>query len=92
MTGKNELFSQVFTIKDELLTSSLVDNSNNKAVDTEDTSHNSGNQRLEDKVVSEDTDGANTNTGFGSSVGSTEVGEHKGGGESHESEEGVLVD
>ena len=89
---KRTFFGQFFTDKGLILTSSLVDNSDDKAVDTEDTSHNAGNERLEDKVVSEDTDGADTDTGFGSAVGSTEVGEHQGGSESHKSEEGVLVD
>jgi len=41
---KNELFGHVFNDIDELLTSSLVDDSDNKAVNSEDTSHNAGNQ------------------------------------------------
>ena len=90
--GKTSRLGQFFTDKFEVLTLALVDNSDNKAVDTEDTSHNAGNERLEDKVVSEDTDGADTDTGFGGSVSSTEVGEHKGGSKAHESEEGILVD
>merc|ERR1719487_1737540 len=44
-------------IRQGLLDLSLVDNSNNKAVNTEDTSHNAGNQTLEHEVLSEDTDG-----------------------------------
>ena len=74
-----------------LLTFTLVDNSDNEAVNTENTSHDTGNQRLEYELIFQNTDSADAHTRPSSSVGSTEVGEHKGGGESHESEEGVLV-
>ena len=60
---------------------SLVNNSNDEAVDTENTSHDTGNQRLEDQVVSDDTDGADTDSGFGGSVRGTEVSKHEGSSE-----------
>jgi hypothetical protein len=104
MAGLNQKHVRKYTIKTQQkyksqkylrsisLTLSLVDDSNDKAVNTENTSHDTGDQRLEDKVVSEDTDGADTDTGLGSSVRGTEVGEHEGRGETHVPEEGVLVD
>jgi hypothetical protein len=70
----------------------LVDNGNDEAIDTENTSHDTGDQRLEDEVLSQDTDGADTDTRLGSSVRGTEVGEYEGRGETHVPEEGVLVD
>jgi len=74
-----------------LLTSSLEDNGNDETVDTEDTSHNNGDEGLEDEVLSQHSNGGNTDTGLGSTVGSSEVGEDEGSGEAHETEEGVLV-
>ena len=73
------------------LTSGLQDDSHNKAVDTQDTSHNDWNEGLEDQVWLQDTDGGDTNTGLGGTVSGTQVAEHQGGGDSHEAEEGVLV-
>ena len=70
----------------------MVDDGNDEAVDTENTSHDTGDQRLEDQVLSQDTDGADTDSGLGSSVRGSEVGEHEGRGETHVPEEGVLVD
>ena len=75
-----------------LLTLSLVNDCDDEAVNTENTSHDTGDQRLEDKVGSQDTDGADTDSGLGSSVRGTEVGEHEGGSETHVPKEGVLVD
>jgi hypothetical protein len=75
----------------KLLTFTLVDDGNDEAVNTEDTSHDTGNQRLENELGLEDTDGADTDTGFGSTVSGTEVSENEGTRESHESKEGVLV-
>ena len=63
-----------------LLTFSLVDNGNNEAIDTEDTSHDTWDQRLEDEFGSEDTDRADTDTGLSGSVGGSEVSKHEGGG------------
>ena len=69
-----------------------VNNGHNEAVNSEDTSHDTGNEGFEDEVVVHDSDRANTNSRFGSTIGSSEVSKHKGGGDSHESEESVLVD
>ena len=51
----------------------VEDDANDKTVDTEDTSHNNGDKGLVDEVWLEDTDGADTNTGLGSTVGGTQV-------------------
>ena len=74
-----------------LLTSSLENDGNNKAVNTENTSHNNGNEGLEDEVRLQNTDGGDTNTSLGGTVGSTQVAEDEGTSDSHKSEEGVLV-
>jgi len=71
---------------------SLVNDSNNKTVNTENTSHDTGDKRLEDQVLSQDTDGADTNSGFGSTVRGSEVSKYEGTSETHVPEEGVLID
>ena len=73
------------------LTLALQDDSHNQAVNTQDTSHNNGNERLEDKLVLEDTDRSDTHAGLGSAVGGAQVAEHQSGGDTHEAEESVLV-
>ena len=75
----------------EALTLALENDSHNKAVNTKDTSHNDGDERLEDELVLEDTDGGDTDTGLGSTVGSAQVAENESSGDTHETEEGVLV-
>lgn len=75
-----------------LLTLSLVNDSNNKTVNTENTSHDTGDKRLEDQVLSQDTDGADTNSGFGSTVRGSEVSKYEGTSETHVPKEGVLID
>jgi hypothetical protein len=69
----------------------LEDDCDDKAVDTQNTSHNDWNEGSEDQFGSEDTHTANTDTGLGSAVGSAQVAEDQSGGDSHETEEGVLV-
>ena len=73
------------------LTSSLENDGNNKAVNAENTSHNNGNEGLEDQILSQDTDGGDTNTSLGGTVGSTQVAENEGTSDTQKSEEGVLV-
>ena len=74
-----------------VLTLSSDEDANNETVHTEHTSHDSGDDRLEEKVWLQDGDGHNTDTGFSSSVGSTQVGEDEGGDDSHGAEEEGLV-
>ena len=74
-----------------ILTSGLENDGHNKTVNTQDTSHNNGNEGLEDKLGLQDTDGGNTDTSLGGTVGSTQVAENESGGDTHETEEGVLV-
>ena len=64
---------------------------NNDTVDGQDTGHDDGDQRLEHEFTLENTDGGNAHTGFSSSVSASKVGEDESGGDSHESEERVLV-
>lgn len=45
---------------------------------------------LDDEVRTQDTHGANTNTRFGSSIGSTETRENDGGGAAHRTEERLV--
>jgi hypothetical protein len=73
------------------LTSGLENDANNKAVNTQDTGHNNGNERLEDQLRLEDTDGGNTNTGLGGTVSGSQVAEDEGSSDAHEPKEGVLV-
>ncbi len=55
------------------LTLSVQDDSDDKAVDTQDTRHNNGNDRLEDEFGLEDTHAADTNATLCGAVGSAEV-------------------
>ena len=57
----------------EILTFSVQNDSHDKSVDTQDTSHNYWDDGLEDQVWSEDTHRADTDSGLGSSVGGSEV-------------------
>jgi len=71
-----------------LRTTSLDDNdSHDHAVNTQDTGHDHGHDWLHDEFRLQDTHGANTNTSFGWSVSSTEVGEDEGWGDTDVSEE-----
>ena len=69
----------------------LENDGNNEAVDTKDTSHNDGDEGLVDELTLEDTDGGNSNASLSGTVGGAKVAEDKGGSNTHESEEGVLV-
>jgi len=70
----------------------LVDNCDDKAVDTENTSHDTGDQRLEYEIGSQHSNAANTDTRLGSSIGGSEVSKNEGRCKTHVPEEGVLVD
>jgi hypothetical protein len=74
-----------------VLTLSLEDDGHNKSVDTEDTSHDNWDEGLEDQIASENTHAADTDTGLRGTVSGSQVGEHEGGSQAHESEEGVLI-
>ena len=73
------------------LTGSRDDNRDNEAVDTEDTSHDNGNDGLDDELGLQDGHRADTDTGLGSSVGGSEVAENEGSHDAHTSEEKSLV-
>ena len=73
------------------LTLAFDENGDNHAVHTEHTSHDDGDDRSEEKVGLEDSDGYDTDTGFGSTIGSAEVGEDKGRNDAHGTEEYSLV-
>ena len=73
------------------LTLAFDENSDNHTVHTEHTSHDDGDDRSEEKVGLEDSDGYNTDTGFGSTIGSAEVGEDECWDDTHGTEEDSLV-
>ena len=60
------------------LTSALQDNSNNQAVNTQDTSHNDRNERFVDQVNTVDTNKRNADASTGSAIGRAHVAEDKG--------------
>merc|ERR1719421_881719 len=63
------------------------DDSNNQTVDTDDTSHNNGDNVLHDKFGLHHTHAANTNTRLGGSVRSTQVSEDQSYSSTHEAKE-----
>ena len=69
----------------------MQNNGDNQAVDTEDTCHDDGEEGLVDQFTLQDTDGCDSDSGLGATVGGPEVAENESGGDSHETEEGVLV-
>ena len=73
------------------LTGAGDNDGNDEAVDTEDTSHDHGDDRLDDQLGLEDSDGADTDTGLGSAVSSAHVAENKRGNDAHAAEEERLV-
>ena len=76
----------------EKLTFAGVDDGHNETINSENTSHDTGNERFEHQVAPQDTNDADSDSGFGSAVGSTKVSEHESCCESHVAEEGILVD
>ena len=59
-----------------------------QAVDTNDTSHNDGDDVLDDEVGAENTHSSNTDTGLGGTVRGTQAGEDDSAGATHGTEEG----
>ena len=75
----------------EKLTGTGDDYGDDKAVNTEDTSHDDWDDRLNDQLGLEHGYGADADAGFGSAVGSAEVAEHEGRHDAHAAEEQSLV-
>ena len=73
------------------LTGTRDDDRDNETVDTEDTGHDDGDNRLDDKLGLQDGDRANADTRFGSTVGCAKVTENKSGNNAHATEEESLV-
>ena len=73
------------------LTLTLDEDGDDHAVHTEHTSHNNGNDRLEDQFTLQDGDGDDTDTRLGSSVGGAQVSENEGRDDSHDTKEHALV-
>lgn len=63
-------------------------NRDDETVDTNNTSHNDGNNVLDDQVGAEDTHGGDTDTRLGGTVRGTKAGEDNGAGAAHGTEEG----
>lgn len=61
-----------------------------ETVDTNDTSHNNGNNVLDDKVRAEDTHGGDTDTRLGGTVGGAQACEDNGTGATHGAKEGRI--
>jgi len=77
------------SVKGQVLLQTIRDkNRDDETVDTDDTSHNDGDNVLDDKIGSEDTHGSDTDTRLGGTVGGTETGEDDGAGAAHSTEEG----
>ena len=74
------------------LTFAWVDDGNNEAVNAENTSHDTGNERLEDQARPENTNGADPDAGSRGAVSSPQVCKNKGGSEPKEAPECRLVD
>ena len=66
-----------------LLNLSNDDDSDDNTIDTEDTSHDNGDETSEDSGGLDDGKGGDTNTGLGSTVGSTKVAEDESSGNTH---------
>ena len=81
----------VFSFLSGSLTGTRDDDRDDEAVNTEDTSHDYGNDGLDDELRLEDGDRADTDAGLGSSVGGTQVAENEGSDDAHTSEEKSLV-
>jgi len=64
---------------------------NNKSVNSKNTRHDDWDDGLEDELWLEDSDGADTDSRFGGSVGGSHVGEHETGDHTHGGEEDGLV-
>jgi len=60
---------------------------NDDTIDTENTCHDNWDDGLEDLVRVNNSEGGDTDTGLGSSVGGSEVGENKGSSDTHVGEE-----
>ena len=73
------------------LTVSVEQDGDDKSIDTEDTSHDNGDDGLEEELWLQNDGGADADSRLGSAVGGTEVSEDEGGGDAHVSEECVLV-
>lgn len=65
----------------------VENHSHDEAVDTQDTRHDNGNNRLEDQVGLQDTHAADADARLGGAVGGAEVAEDEGGGDAHVAEE-----
>ena len=63
------------------------DNSNNDAVDTQNTRHDNGDESLEHLLAVDNRQGGDADTSLGGTVGGTEVAEHQGGGDAEVAEE-----
>lgn len=61
-----------------------------ETVDTDDTSHDNGDNVLDDQVGAEDSHAAHTDTGLSSTIGGTEAGENDSGRAAQRTEEGRI--
>ena len=76
---------------ERVLTGASDEDTNDEAVHSEHTSHDDGDDGSEEKVRVEDGHCDDTDARLGSTVSGTEVGEDKGGYNTHRAEENCLV-
>ena len=69
----------------------LQNNSDNQAINAQDTGHDDGDQRLVNELLFEDADGGDANAGLCGAISRAEVAEDQGRGDTHKTEEGILV-
>ena len=74
-----------------LLTGVGDNDRNDETIDTQDTSHDDGNNRLDNELRLEDSNRANTNTGLSSTVSGAHISENERRHDAHAAEEKRLV-
>lgn len=79
------------SVEREILLQTIGDKDrDDETVNTNDTSHNDGNNVLDDQIGAENTHGSNTDAGLGGTVGGTEASEDDGAGAAHGTKEGRI--
>ena len=79
--------ARVLRVRGRLVELSVDDDGGDEAVDTQDTSHDNGDDGPHDEIRSHDTHRGDTHTSLGGAVGRTEVRKDNSRGDAHEAEE-----
>ena len=78
----------VLRVRSGLVELSVDDDGGDETVDSQNTSHDDGDDGSHNQVGSHDTHGRDAHAGLGGAVGRSEVGKHDGRGDTHETKEG----